>query len=310
MTPIKRFLLMVALTCMWSPSFLFIKLSINEMPPLLVVSLRVTLAAMVLGLILTLKRTSLPANVSFWGRTAIMALFSSVFPFCLFCYAELSIDSAVAAILNGTSLMFTAMLAQIFVPTDKMNVQKSIGIALSSIGVVWLFAPQLQEGVSGTTLGMAAATLAAFCYAVSHVYGKLFITGQKPFIAPTAQLLVSALLLWPVTFYKEQVWTLPMPSFQAIMGVCGLAFLGTVCAFIIYYKLLEHCGPTAISMVSCFFPVGGMLLGFVFLGETFTTNDMLASSTIILGMLTMNDVVSFNFLRRPQGVVNEPIDAE
>ena len=30
MTPLKRFLLMLALTCMWSPSFLFIKLALQD----------------------------------------------------------------------------------------------------------------------------------------------------------------------------------------------------------------------------------------------------------------------------------------
>ena len=44
--------------------------------------------------------------------------------------------------------------------------------------------------------------------------------------------------------------------------------MGTAIAFIIYYRLLEQCGPTATSMVACFFPPGGMLLGCLFLGET------------------------------------------
>lgn len=302
MPPLKRFLFMLALTAMWSPSFLFIKLAVQEIPPLTVVSLRVTLAAMILYVILLVKRSSFPTDFSFWLRTIGMALFSSVIPFSLFCYAEKSIDSALAAILNGTTPMFTAVLAQLFVSTDRMNIQKVIGVLLSSLGVILLFAPQLLNGVSGTSLGMSAALLAAFSYSVSHVYGKLFTTGQKAFVAPAAQFIVSALMLWPFALWHDQVWTLSMPSLSAITGVMGLAVFGTVLAFIIYYKLLDHCGPTAISMVACFFPVGGMFLGFIFLGESFTLEGLFAAGIILLGMLTVNHVISFDFLKKKERI--------
>lgn len=306
MTPIKRFLLTLGLICMWSPSFLFIKLAVQDLPPMTIVSLRVSLGALILGLILFWRRTSLPTDWVFWMRTTVMAFFSSMLPFCLFCYAEKTIDSALAAILNGTSPMFTAVLAQLFVATDKLTPQKVLGILLSSCGVILLFAPQLLSGVSGTTLGMSAAILAALCYGISHVYGKLFTMGHKPFVAPTAQLLASSIMLWPLALYYDQPWTLQMPSATAIIGVGGLALFGTVCAFIIYYKLLEHCGPTAISMVSCAFPIGGMLLGFFFLDESFTTASLFGAGVILCGMLTVNNVVTFKFLQPKTAPV--PID--
>lgn len=291
MSSLKRFLLMIALTCMWSPSFLFIKLAVEELPPITIVSLRVSLGALIFISILLWKQRKLPRDWNFWQRTSIMALFSSVLPFCLFCYAEKDIDSALAAILNGTTPMFTALLAQLFVASDRMSIQKTVGISLSSLGVVFLFAPQLYEGVSGTSVGMLAALLAALCYAISHIYGKLYTTGQQPFVAPTAQMIASSLMLWPLAFWHDQVWTLSLPSATAMFGVCGLALFGTVFAFIIYYKLLDYCGPTAISTVACFFPVGGMMLGFLFLDEVFTIWGIGASFIIILGLLTVNDLL-------------------
>lgn len=300
MSPIKRFLLMLALTCLWSPSFLFIKLAVQELPPITVVALRVSLAACVLLAILALRQTPMPKSWGFWMHMCAMALFASVLPFCLFCYAEQNIDSALAAILNGTTPMFTAILAQLFVPSDRMNKQKIFGVLLSCIGVILLFAPKLFEGVSGTTLGMSAALVASFSYAVSHVYGKLYLTGLKPYVAPTTQIIVSSMMVWPLAMYHEQPWTLPIPSMSAMIGVCGLALLGTVGAFILYYKLLEHCGPTAVSAVACFFPLGGMFLGFIFLNEAFSSTGLVAAAIILLGMLSVNEVVSFDFLQKKE----------
>lgn len=293
MSSLKRFIFMLTLTFLWSPSFFFIKLALEDLPPMTIVALRVSLAAIVLTGVLAWKKTKLPTDLNFWIRISFMALLAAAFPFCLFCYAEQSIDSALAAIFNGASPMFTAVLAQLFVPSDRMTKQKVLGVLFSCVGLILLFLPKLFAGVDGSTLGMAAALTAAFSYSASHIYGKLYLSGKgiKPYVAPTAQFIAASLMICPLAFYHDQVWNLPMPSLTAISGVLGLVFFGSVTAFIIYYKLLEHSGPTAISTVACFFPVAGMFLGIVFLGETFTSTSMLASIIVFLGMLLVNEVI-------------------
>jgi len=291
MSPIKRFLLMLALTAMWSPSFLFIKLAIEDFPPMVAVSLRLTIAAVIMGFILLYKGYSFPKDRGFWIRASVMAVFSSSLPFALFCIAEQWIESSLAAILNGMSPMFTVILAQMFVPSDRLNINKVVGITLSMAGMVLLFLPQLQNGIDATVVGMAAVVFATFCYAVGHIFGKLFSMNMKPYVTPTAQFIISSLILWPFAIFNGDVARMTMPSASAIVGVCGLGIFGTVCAFIIYYKLLESSGPTAISTVACFFPVMGMLLGFIFLGESLTTVGLAASGIILLGMLTVNEVI-------------------
>jgi drug/metabolite transporter (DMT)-like permease len=64
--------------------------------------------------------------------------------------------------------------------------------------------------------------------------------------------------------------------------------------------LLEHCGPTAVSTVACFFPVVGMILGFIFLEETFSSINLAASMIIFLGMLFVNEVISLPVLKKKE----------
>lgn len=293
MSPLKRVVLILALTSMWSPSFLFIKLAIAELPPLTIVTCRVSIAAALMGLLLLWKRRTLPKNPQFWIHSGILALFSSVFPFCLFCYAEQTIESALAAVLNGSAPMFTALLAHQFLPSDRLHPQKILGIALSAGGLFFLFAPNFQQGFSGTALGMLAAVMASFSYGVSHVYAKKYQTGHVPFVVPTAQLICSTLFLIPLMFYFDAPLQLAIPSSKAILGICGLSLFGTVLALIIYFTLIEHCGPTAISTVACFFPVVGMILGFFFLGESLSWAGLAASALIFLGLLIVNEVIDF-----------------
>lgn len=293
MSVLQRFLLTLALAAMWSPSFLFIKLAVEDLPPMTVAALRIGMAALIFYSIMKWKSYSFPKNKIFWMHATIVGLFSSAFPFCLFCYAETTIDSSLAAILNGTTPMFTALLAQLFIPSDKLNLQKSIGIICCALGLLVLFAPDISNGMTGTGYGMFAATTAAFCYAVQHIYAKRYFTGHRPFVAPAATFFMSAITLWPFALWHEQPYSLPLPSISAISGVMGLVIFGTVFAFILYYKLLEVSGPTAISLVACFFPVGGLLLGVIFLGETFTLLDISAASLIFLGMCIVNQLIRF-----------------
>lgn len=291
MSPVRRLFLIIALTAMWSPSFVFIKLAVAELPPLTIVTLRVSLAAFVMCLILLWRRQSLPKNPRFWFHSAILAFFSSAMPFCLFCYAEKSIESALAAILNGSTPMFTAVIAHFFLSSDRLHPQKVIGIGLSAAGLLFLFAPNLQQSFSSPPLGMLAGATAALCYAISHVYAKKYQAGHTPFVVPSAQLICSSLMLAPLAFFYEDPLHMAMPSISAILGVCGLSLFGTIFAFIIYYRLLDHCGPTAISMVACFFPVVGMLLGFFFLGESLSWGGLAASGLIFLGVVIVNEVL-------------------
>lgn len=293
MKPIHQLLLIIALTAMWSPSYLFIKLAVEEIPPLTIVNIRVLVAAFIFLLILKWRKTSLPSNIRFWIHSTMMAIFSSAIPFTLFCYAEQTIDSALAAILNGGSPMFTALLAHLFIPSDRLTKQKVIGVALSTFGLLFLFAPVVMNGVSGTMLGMIAAIFASLSYGISHVYAKKFTVGQAPFVAPAAQLISCAILLFPFTFWIDQPLNLEMPSLTAMGGVIGLTLLGTVLAFTIYYRLIESAGAIAVSMVACFFPVIGTLLGFLFLNEALSFGNLLSSFVILCGMMLVNGVIQF-----------------
>ncbi len=296
MTPIKRFLLILALTAMWSPSFLFIKLALTDFAPATIVFLRVTLASLMFWVTLRIQGRDLPRNATFWMHSAFMAVFSSGLPFFLFCFAETSIESALAAILNGSTPMFTALLAHLLIPSDKFSLNKVIGILFSFGGVLLLFSPNIARGMDGNFVGMLAALGAALSYAISHVYAKKYVSGQAKFTAPTAQLILSALMMLPFVFTVPPIPS-QTPSLVSLVGIVGLALLGTYLAFRLYYNLLEHCGPTAISMVACFFPVVGMFLGYLFLGESLSMGGLFSAGLILIGMLTVNDVISFKWGR-------------
>lgn len=270
---------------------MFIKLALDDIPPFSIVLLRLTFSALIFYSILKIRQSSLPKSLNFWMHMTVLAVLACVIPYSLFCFAEQTIDSALAAILTGASPMCTAVLSHLLIPSDRLTVSKVSGVSLCFLGLLLLFSPNLMQGVSGSAFGMMCATIAAFSYGCSHVYAKKFVTGLTPFVAPTAQMIVGSLILCPLALWMENPFALPMPSLSAMIGVSGLVIFCTVSAFTIYYRVLETSGATAVSLVACFFPVVGMILGFVILDESFTSLALFASGIILLGMLLVNGVI-------------------
>lgn len=69
---LKDFMWLALLSCLWGPSFLFIKMAVVEIPPLTLVTGRVGLAAALLYLILRAQGQRLPRFGRVWGHFAIM----------------------------------------------------------------------------------------------------------------------------------------------------------------------------------------------------------------------------------------------
>lgn len=293
MSETHRMLLMLALLIVWSPSFLFLKMALTSLPPLTITAARVILGALFVTTMLYVRGGRLPPIgklfTKLWLQASLMAIFMTVVPFSLFCYASQSIDSAMVALLNGTIPIFTAIFARMFFVDDRLTAYKATGIGLSTVGLLVLLLPYLQDGVNTTFEGVLSATIAALFYAIGHIWGKMYLSQLRPYLAPALQLIMSSLFLIPLALYFEAPLSLELPTAASLVGVVGLAISSTALGLIIYYKLLEQSGPTAVSTVACFLPVTGMLLGVIFLDESITFSGMIATLFMLSGLFMVND---------------------
>ena len=141
---------------------------------------------------------------------------TNAMPFVLFSWGEQYIDRAMAGILNGTTPIFTILLAHFFVADDRITPTKMMGVLLGFGGLILLILPSLFDGVEATTWGLLAITVAAVCYAIAIVYSRKNLRGLPPMVAPTAQLTMAAVYLIPLSLLVDAPYTLPVPSWQAI----------------------------------------------------------------------------------------------
>jgi drug/metabolite transporter (DMT)-like permease len=297
---------LIVMALLWGPSFLFMKVAVEEIPPVTMIAVRLSLAAIVLYAVLRSQGRTLPKWGPIWKDFTIMGLFSNALPFVLLSWGEQFIDSALAAILIGTTPIFTVILAHLFTADDHLTPAKIVGLTLGFGGLVVLVSPALMAGVEATTWGLLAAVLAAASYGAGIVYGQQRLRGLPPLVGPTAQVMTAALLLLPLSFLIERPYAIPVPSWTTLGSLLGLALLGTALAYIVYYRTMERTSATVLSTVTYIVPVVATILGVVVLKEQLDWNAYLGFGMILLGVMVVNGVIQLTGWRQLTGATSRP----
>ena len=282
----KHWLVFILLGAIWSSSFMWIKIAVQEIGPITLVAFR-ALFGLLFGLVVIfIQRASWPRALKEWTPLLVLGITNIAIPFFLISWGEQSIDSAVAAILDATVPLFTILIAHYLLRDDKMTVPKVLGLLMGFAGVVILMSKDIGASF-GSLLGQLAVVLASLFYAGSGVYARK-TTENLPGILRSAGPLVSATAVtWLATFLVESPVEMPQLGITWI-ALLFLGILGSGVAFIMAYYLIHEIGPTRTSMVTYLFPLGGVILGVVFLDEALSWQLVVGAVLIVLSLVVAN----------------------
>ena len=283
----KHWLAFILLGTIWSASFLWIKIAVAEIGPFTLVGFRVLFGALTAGLATVFARTAWPRDRATWITYAILGITSVAIPFLLISWGEQTIPSAVASILNASTPLFTIVIAHFLLHDDRMTVQKVAGVLAGFAGVVVLLSKDLQPGSQGSILGQAAVIVASFFYAASSIYARRRTEHVPGLVRGAAPLVTASLVMWAVIPAAEHPVRLPSLPITWV-ALLWLGALGSGLALILWYYLLHAIGPTRAALVSYIFPLGGVILGVLFLGETLTWQLFLGALFIVVSVVVVN----------------------
>ncbi len=207
-------------------------------------------------------------------------------PFFLISWGEQSIDSAVASILDATVPLFTILIAHFLLRDDKITLPKLLGLFIGFAGIVVLMSKDIGASPS-SLLGQAAVVVASMFYAGSAVYVRK-TTEDVPGVVRSAGPLISATVaMWLGTLVFESPVKIPQLGITWI-ALLWLGVLGSGLAFIMAYYLIHEIGPTRTTMVTYLFPLGGVILGVIFLHEQLTWQLVTGAAFIVASLITAN----------------------
>jgi drug/metabolite transporter (DMT)-like permease len=286
----KHILWLLSLGVLWGASYLFIKVLVEVASPSAMIAVRFALGASVLGLALALRGGRLPRPGRVWLHLLVMSVIANVLPFLLIAWSQQHATSAIAAVLNATTPLFTLLFAALVFRNDLFTRDRLAGLLLGFAGVVLLTGTSLLR-VDDAALGELALLGSSLCYGFGYGYARRFVRGE-PLQLVTMQLIFGFLITAPLAlatgWVRPENLTLLNAGAWLILGA-----FGTGVAYIFFYALIGSIGPTRTSFVTYITPVVGVLLGWLLLDEYLGLSGMAGMLLIIGGIAT-----SYGLVRR------------
>lgn len=260
--------ILLILSVLWGGSFFFIGIAIHSVPPLTLVLLRVSFASAFLWIWRLIRREPMGLSPRLAPALTMLAVLNNALPFILFAWAQRTIPSGLASILNATTPIWGVIVAHLFTHDERMTRNKIAGVLLGFAGVAVMIGADLLGQIGTNVLAQLACLGSTLSYALAGVYGRRFRgMGVTPVGVATGSLSAATLVLLPLVLLFEPPWRTPPPAREAWSALMGLAFLCTAVAYILYFKLLASAGATNSLLVTFLIPVTAILLGTFLLGE-------------------------------------------
>jgi drug/metabolite transporter (DMT)-like permease len=282
-----EWLIFLALGFMWGSSYLFIKLAVDSFGTFTLIAIRLLIGATFLWVVLRASRTPLPRSRRTYGHLLVMACVNIVVPFTLITWAERSVDSALASILNSTVPLFVIVIAPMFLPEEPIRLNSLVGLAVGFAGVVVLVSPGLVAA-DGSPAGELALLGSSFAYACGNVYARRNVRGLPPLIPAVFQVTFALLIVGALALIVDQPWRSVTSDARAWFSVVWLGIFGSGLAYLAYFRLLAHWGATRTSLVAYLLPVVGIVLGFLVLQEPIDATIVAGTVLIIAGVALVN----------------------
>ena len=272
------------LCVIWGSTWLFIKLGLENLPPITFAGIRFVIACAIIFLLIRVRGISLPDNRRDWGLLALTGVLSFSLNYGLVFWGEQYISSGLAAVLQATLSAFGLVIAHIYLPSERITWSKVFGVVLGFAGVAVVFSNQLAIAGGKALAGCVALVLSAFFAAYSNVLVKAHGRRMEPAILAGGQMffgLIPLLLIGiplegnPFRFH----WT-PM----AVLALLYLAVVGSVIAFLLYYWLVLNMDVTKTMLISLVTPVVAVVLGMVVLGEDLSWRTVAGGLMIMVGV--------------------------
>jgi drug/metabolite transporter (DMT)-like permease len=281
-------LLFVLLGFFWGSSYLFIRIAVEAgLAPFTLVTLRLAIGFLLLASVVLVARERLPRDLRTYGRLVVLAVLGVAVPFSLISWAEQSVASSLAAVINGAVPLFVIVIAAAALPDEPYTAPRVMGLLVGLVGVAILVG--FDPGVlAGTSLLPALALLGSTTsYAAGGVWARRFLQGLSPMVTAMFEIGFALVIAAILATILDGGIRLPTRT-DAIFAVIWLGLLGSGLAFLIYFRLLGRWGATRTSLVAYLMPVVGVGLGALVLHETVDVRLVIGTVLVIAGIGLVN----------------------
>jgi drug/metabolite transporter (DMT)-like permease len=301
-------LIFLLLGFFWGSSYLFIKIGVDHgLQPFTLIMFRLLIGFVLLATVVTVARQSLPREPRMYGHLAVMGVINIAIPFSLITFAEQSVDSSLAAVINGAVPLLVIVIAAVFLRGESITVNRLAGLLVGFAGVALIVGLDITNIGSSSAVGELALLGSTLSYAIGAVYARAHIHGLRPMIPALFQVFFGLLVTGALAFATEHPLAVDWVP-ESIFAVVWLGLLGSGLAYLAFFRTLQRWGATRTSLVAYLLPVYGIVLGVLVRGEPISITTLAGTGLIIAGIALVNARVGTRVLfeRRPPAAAETP----
>ena len=274
--------LVVLLSVIFGASFMLTKISLEDIPPTILVAGRFVGAFVVLAVVMKLAGQALPSPGPIWWTIIASAVFGNTLPFFLISWGQVGTDAGLAAILMAVMPLATIVLAHFYTQDEKLNRYRMAGFTLGIVGVVILIGYEKLAALGDETVRQLAILTAALCYAINAIITKGLV-GLPQRAMATALMGVSMLIMVPVAILVDDPTTMTL-SGRSLGAWILLILFPTAIGTLLLFAIVRRQGAAFLSQINFLVPVAGVGWGILILSEDIPIRAWLALAIILAGV--------------------------
>ena len=269
----------------WGATFLAVRYAVLVFPPMVIIAIRCTGGAIILGSWLAWRRQLERPTLAQWRTAAVAGLFLFLASHVSMAWAEQRMSSGQAA-LYTTAIPLWIVLIESARERAMPSGRVVLGIALGIVGV------GILAGGSALNAGLPSdrvlISVGAFCWAAGSLVGRY---GARPAVATQAtamQLATGAIWTLGASAIHGDFsrFALSQLTTRTVLALLFLVICGTVLAFASFTWLMRVAAPAAVSSYAFVNPVVALGLG-VLVGDDALSGRVIVSAILVVGAVAL-----------------------
>ena len=281
---IRAYIAWIAICVIWGTTYLFIRVGVETIPPMLFAGFRWIIAGVILLTILRFKGKQLPKKEDLI-HIAIIGIALIGLGNGLVVVGEQYIESGLAALLI-TTVPFWMVGVESFLPKGpKLNWMVITGLIVGSLGVGLIFGGDLKYIFEiKYLLGVLSILGAVVAWSLGSVYSKYKKVSVHPLMSASVQMLIAGTLQVFLGALLGDFTGLHFTQ-SGLISLAYLIVMGSIFGYGSYIYAIEHLPLSLVSTYAYVNPIIALVLGWIFLNEQLSVFTLLAAVVIIIGVV-------------------------
>jgi drug/metabolite transporter (DMT)-like permease len=263
------------------------RFSVGQYAPLTYASLRLLVASLCYMVVRAFRGNRvLPRDHRIWQYVPFYGIVGTALSMSLIVSSLQYQSSGITSLLLTTAPAFTVTLAHFFLPDERLNGRKVLGIGLAISGaaaLVLLGENGLPDTEQTNYLGYLMVIGGILASSIGGIYARRYMRDFDSSDVTGVRLWTAAGVLLPVAYLLNGL-DLGRVESSGYMALLYAAVIGTLGGFLLEFRTIQRFGATVTAITANLIPIVALFGGWLFLDEQISPAMIGAMVVIIMGV--------------------------